>query len=107
VDFIAVFLGAASLAVAGLLGAGAASLHARMHRRGRGSWPLYLTIATVVAVALFVTGAVMWLDMPREGTPTDAEYQRLLIAFMLCGAAPGAGMMVGLVAAVRRTPTRR
>lgn len=89
------FLGAglASLIIALLLGALAVRFHVRVRRKGRGSWVVFGLVTALVCAAL------MWLGQARfpttSGAPTGEDYEAILFAFALIGAAPGVALCAG------------
>ena len=86
------------------LGAICCSIHFYSRRKhGNGSWLLYGLIAGAVATALIAQG---WMNfsVPSQSPPTGEDYQRILKAFVMWGAAPGTGLIAGLLALFKPAP---
>jgi hypothetical protein len=101
VGLIVLGVGALAFLLASTLGLGGLVAHARLRQTsGRGSWPLYFTIASVVGLACLNAG---WSFMPAiEGAPSGEDYEAAIRAYALFAAAPGTGFLAGALALLKR-----
>lgn len=99
---IILLCGVAGLAVSGLLGAAGVTIYRKAMVTGSaGSWLPFWSIAAVVALIVIAIG-VMYLSGARSTPPKAGDFYNLMKALFLFGAAPGAGMLVGSLAALAK-----
>ncbi len=77
-------------------------LHSR-RKRGQGSWPLYGLIAALVTAGMIAQGWTAF-SVPSQAPPSAEDYQRFLKAYVMWGAAPGTGLIAGLLAIFKPSP---
>lgn|GEM_PF-7025211 len=88
-----------------LLGAMAIGLFAYARRWGRGTWPAYLIIFGLTMILLVVVGVVLIMTMPDvPGPPGDEVFKHIIGGACCVAAAPGLGMVAGLLGLLFRRP---
>lgn len=86
-----------------ILGCAALGLHFWATQRARGSWAWYGAIATLGALLFAAVGAIVITTVPESyGAPTSEEMNQGLLGLILCAGAPGAGLVLGALAALKR-----
>ncbi|GHG75471.1 hypothetical protein [Comamonas sp. JC664] len=96
--FIGAFL--LSLSVGCAVGLVAVFIHFFAWRKGYGSWKIYVFVS--VSVTLLVGAWVMtWVSAAGGGSISERNFDRILQGAWMLGAAPGCGMVAGLLALLR------
>jgi hypothetical protein len=107
VGIIAAFILIGCAAVTVVPAAVSLVLHALMLRKGRGSWLLFFAIALPVALLVAGAGVLAFVTLSPEsgqGPPDFDDFQGLMWAAGLLGAAPGLGLSCGVAACLHRRP---
>lgn len=95
---IILLCGAAGLAVSGLLGTAGVMIYRKAVVAGSGDlWLPFWSIAAVVALIVIGIG-VMYLSGERNTPPKASDFYNFMKALFLFGAAPGVGMLAGVLA---------